>query len=537
MTTMRTRLSAPFLAIALTLGAGVTIAEELESVDRVAAEDAPFAVRLTIAEAFEDLDRAREIDIDDDTLAGVYGQLGNVLMAHGYAAEARSAYTNAGRLAPRALDWPYLLGVLETGEGRIEAAIGHFDRALEISSWEAPVLIRRGRAHLEAGNFDAAETDFERVRRLDPDSAAALAGLGRVSLEREAYNTAVDRLERALEISPEADRLYQPLGMAYRGLGDTEQARRYLDRAGQREPEFRDPIVERVQSQSRSPQFYLEAALSQADQGNLDASLRLLVNALSLEPGNTRVLRNYVEVLARLGEFDEARTAARRLIELDGESAEAHYLLGQIEEFRGQIEPARAAYEDALARDAQLDDAREALVFLRMREGDFDAAGARFSEMAEAADQPAQRQRMVYWQAVSRLGAEDCSGARELFHEARALVEEFDGPIMSALARIRASCGQASDDELSEALAWAEMVYDLAPDMESAATLAMVHAAMGQFDDAVDFQAQAIFEALRDGTLDDRPDLQADMTRYQEERVAEVPYGPEHPLFAGGLYR
>ena len=103
MKTMRTRLSAPFLAIALTLGAGVTIAEELEPVDRVAAEDAPFAVRLTIAEAFEDLDRAREVDIDDDTLAGVYGQLGNVLMAHGYAAEARSAYTNAGRLAPRAL--------------------------------------------------------------------------------------------------------------------------------------------------------------------------------------------------------------------------------------------------------------------------------------------------------------------------------------------------------------------------------------------------------------------------------------------------
>jgi hypothetical protein len=52
----------------------------------------------------------------------------------------------------------------------------------------------------------------------------------------------------------------------------------------------------------------------------------------------------------------------------------------------------------------------------------------------------------------------------------------------------------------------------------------MVFAALGRFDDAVDLQAQAIFEALKRGQLEVRPDLQADMERYQNAQPARVPF-------------
>jgi enoyl-CoA hydratase/carnithine racemase len=108
--------------------------------------------------------------------------------------------------------------------------------------------------------------------------------------------------------------------------------------------------------------------------------------------------------------------------------------------------------------------------------------------------------------------------------------------VLIALARMRATCLEAGEDALEEALEWAVAMYEAAPDMETAATRAMVHAARGEFDDAVDFQSQAMFEALkRYGSLEPRPDLQTEIERYRGQQPAQRPFGPEHPVFSPGV--
>lgn len=512
---------------------GASPAKAIEPVPEVSAEDLAEPVRAAIEGARDVVTAAADASQVERAL--VFGNLGDVLLAHGFAAEARVAYRNARELAPTVFDWHYMLGMLELGQGELNTALGHFDRALEIHSGDYPARIRRGGVLLELGQLDRAKADYERARLLNPDSAAALAGLGRIALDRDRSEEAVAYFREALELSPSATRLHEPLGRAYRGLGDIDRARFHLEQRGDGEVPIRDPLLERVTEQSRSPQMFLELALKQAEQDNLAASRQFLIQALELDPNDPLVLENYGEVTARMGDLDEARAAFRRLLALVPDSVDGHYYLGQIEELRGEPAAALEAYEQALALDPDYRLALEAIPFALLAQQRFEQAAERFRVLAASAPETERRQRHLYWQGLAQSAVGDCREAAGLLEQARDLGEAFDSDIMGALARLRATCLDANEARLREALVWAEMIYDTDPGMNSATTLAMVSSALGQFDDAVDFQAQAMYEALRNGTLEARDDLRANMARYQSERRAAEPFAASDSLFSVAL--
>jgi tetratricopeptide (TPR) repeat protein len=503
-------------------------AEDLASVAQ------PVREALTVAR--ERVEKARDGNANEIALAEAYGNLADVSFAHDLSALARVAYGNALTLRPDRQEWHYLLGLLEISEGDLEAGIASLTRAIELFPDDHAALIRRGRAFLEAGEFQRAASDFQAAARIVPESPAVLGGLGRAGFQLGEHEAAVNLLEMALERAPQANALHQPLGMAYRALGNTEQARYHLSRSGEVREPVNDPVLDRIRRLSRSPQFYLEAGLGQAEQGNYAQAAALLQQAHLLAPEDDRILRELGEVLARAGELDAARDAFTALIERSTVDAEAYVLLGQVEELRGDFDAALAAYRDALSIDPDFADARESIAFARFNQGAFGEAAERFAELAEASEEPAEQARFVYWQAMIDLAQERCAEAADRLAQARALTEDRDADVLTAVARLRASCLQAGEAELEEAMGWAEALYESAPGIETAATRAMVHAARGEFDDAVDFQAQAMFEALkRYGNLDGRPDLQAAMARYQEGRAAERPFGEGHPVFSPGV--
>ena len=515
------------LLLVLLAWLGPAFAVDLVPVDPVERETMPEPV-------LEAIDAARAaVDASAGRPAGeraaAFGRLGDVLSAHGFATPARQAYLNARTLAPSVPDWHYLLGIGAIDAGRLDDAVDHFSTAIELNPFDAVALIRRGQVRLDQGRVEQAAPDFERALTLVPEAPATLAGMGRVALHRGEYRQAAVYFERALAISPEATRLHQPLAMAYRGLGELERAREHLGRVGEGIEPVDDPLLQRVQSQSRSPQFFLEMALARAAVDDLDGARRLLITALQLDRNDALVIENYGEVAARQGDLNEAVVAFERLAELQPSAARPLFLLGQVEELRQRPEQAGQAYREALQREPAHVPAREALGFVHLGAADFAGAEALFSELAERPQHQGQS-RFAYWAALSILGGGDCARGHAALE---ALRQEFptDAEVLLALARVRASCAAPNADELAEALDWAETIYQLVPSTEHAASLAMVYAALGQFDDAVDLQAQAMFEALKQGELERRADLRADMQRYQEGLPAAVPFAPGYPGF------
>lgn len=521
---------AVFFAILVTGCAGPAAAPPPE-IPASQRDGMPEPVRTAIADARRAVITAEEYAESPAALAAAWGGLGDVFFVHGFDEPAREAYRKAAELAPAEFAWHYLLGMVEFSAGNLAGATAALDTALGLEPDNHAARIRRGRVHLQSGSLSAAEADFRRALEIQPDSAAALGGLGRVAVAQERYGEAVEWLQKALTLEPGADLLQHPLGMAYRGLDQLDQARRHLELRGNREPQVADPLLARVQSRSRSPQFYLQLGLDLADQGDLDGSLAMMARVLRLEPANARALLNSGELLARLGRLVDARAVFERLADAEPDSGQAHYYIGQVEELRDDPAAALAAYRKALEIDETHAQARAALARKLLENGEAQAAVSQFDRLAESAVTTEEELRYRYWQAMAEIRAGRCERARAAIERARALSDLPVAAVTDAHVRLHATCVPAKAGRLAEIVSAAERLYDASPGRESAETLAMAYAAAGRFNEAIDLQMQAVFEAVKDGSITARPDLQENLARYESGETAAVPYAPPHPLF------
>ncbi|NBB93141.1 MAG: tetratricopeptide repeat protein [Gammaproteobacteria bacterium] len=526
---MKHALILPFAVLALSLSAQARAFDA--NMPDLPLDEVAEPVAEVLGEARDRVVRAERDGADEVVRAEAWGHLGDVALAHDLVSVARHAYTNAISLRESRQEWHYLLGLIELGEDRPESAIERFGYALELYPDDYAARVHRGRAHLALGQLDAAARDFGVARDLAPQHAAALAGLGRVALEREEFEQAVSLFNAALERAPGSNRLYYQLGRAFRGLGEVEQARRSMARSGDIEVPVPDPVLGQVQLLSRSAQFYHELALSEADRGRLDAAIPLLERALELEPDNPSFLRDLGDALARQGRMEPARQRFQRWAELAPDDLEPWFYLGQLGEMQGDLGRATEAYEAALEREPADLDARAALARISLFLGDAGSAASSFESLVSEAASPEASARFEYWLGLSRLRQGECAAAADAFEQARSRLDSPDARVLDALARLRSTCLEADTAALDQALAWADRLYRRSPGLSSAETLAMVHAARGEFDDAVDFQAQAMFEAVKLGELEGRPWMQEDMARYRDERKAAAPFADGHPVY------
>lgn len=490
-------------------------------------------VRAAIEEEIGNLVSLSGITQDPVLLRDGWLSLGDTLFAHDFNAEALVAYEAAASLGGEDAGIAYRRGVIALSGGQTEQAARAFDRAIAASdgALQAAARVRRGRIELERGDWEAAEADFRAALAIDANSPAALAGAGQSALAGGRPEVAVQQLEAALRLDPGATRLYQPLGLAYRGLGDVDRARAALSQVGEGEPGFPDPVLAEIQLKSRSPQFWLQNGLAQADRGDLTGAAFMIGRATELAPGDLDILASYGRVLAHLGDYEMAEQAFERVVAGEGAGWEDWLYLGRVHQGLGDLAAARGDYETALRENATAESPREALARIDLHEGRGAESAARFAQLAAEAGSPIERARYGYWQAVALLSQDDCSTAASAVTDAMAAGQPVDPDLLQLAARLRATCDDTLGDSLETTVGWAEAVYQQQPGLTSAETLAMSYAAQGRWRDAEDLQAQAIFEALKTRQLETRPALQRNMERYRAREGAPAPFAEDDPIF------
>ncbi len=491
-------------------------------------ERLPPAIREAVVEAQQALAVARGSDGE----AAAHGRLGQVLHAHELTEPARAAYREALRLAPDALRWHYLLGVLAHHAGRVEEADLHLSRAVALAPNDALARLRRARLRRDAGDFDAAAADLAVALEHAPEQAAVHAELGAVALAQGRFDSAVRHLERALALAPQASQLHASLGMAYRGMGQVARARQQLARRGDGSVPLGDALMAEVTALSRSAQYYYELGRSQRQAGQTEAAETSLARAVELDPERAEYVQLHADQLLRAGKLEAAREAFLRALDLAPRSASAHYFLARLEEIAGDDEGALQGYQRALEFDPSAFEIRDRAAQVLLRLQRYDAAAEQFERLVEVAADAEATTYASYWLGMSRLAegnnctvaaaalaaAIDASGGRHAF----ALLAE---------ARRRATCG-ADGVAVDEAFDWTDAIHRAQPGMESAETLAMLLAARGEYEEAAGLQSRIVFEALRGGTLAQRPDLPELLERYRAGQRAEVAYPPHHPALA-----
>ena len=436
-----------------------------------------------------------EPDASPAALADAFGQAGRLYHAYELAEPAVLCYANAVRLAPRDYRWTYLLAILDHQEGRIDEAIGGYERALELAPSSLPARVRLGQAYLAARRLDDARAALEGVLEVDAESAAALAALGQVALSEKRYDEAVERLQAALATAPQADRLHHPLGLAYRGLGDMDKAREHLMLRGKVGVKPADPLIDELPALKTGERVFLLRGQMAFRAGRYAAAVEAFRAALEALPSSVRARVNLGSALAQNGDGDAAVAMYREALELEPDNRTARFNLGVLLAQGGDA----AGAAEALARAVELDpadvEARLELARTLRRLERSEQALVHASRAVEL-DPARSDSRLLEAQILVRQGR--FGDAVDRLEAAYAVMPEA-GQIVAALAKLLAAGPDLARRDGARALDLAQRVYQATSDARHAETLAMALAESGRCDEAEALQRKVVAAAEKAG--------------------------------------
>jgi tetratricopeptide (TPR) repeat protein len=466
---------------------------------------------------------------DPDFAAAAHYGLGRDAAVRGKAARAVEHFEKVLDLQPAAGLVHHQLGMALRQLGRDEEAAVHLERkgsgevtwpdrlvdrvdALAIS---AGAFFGRGNRALVNGRFDEAAEQFRRAIETDPKLVDARRNLAAALRQRGDLDGSLEALRDAAGAAPDDVWVQLDLGNAYRAKGLTEQAVESYQRAVELAPDF------------ASAHFNLANALIGLDRWS--EARPHLEAALALDPRDGRA--RYLEAMAchRSGDSDAAIAKLRTLVADEPTLLTARQGLAAI--FLETGSPARAVqtYEQGLKTDLPLADKVRIhidLADLHWKAGRREAAVGEWRQAAELQPDSSHIQtqlaNVLQFSGSEAEARQHFARATELdprnatawlsetslwirdhqYEQGRQRLEEAlrhlpdDPGLTHNLARLLATCPDASIRDGRRALELARKAYGLADTVDHAETIGMALAEMGHFEDAIKWQNDLVQRAV-----------------------------------------
>ena len=192
----------------------------------------------------------RHMKLWNDTLAQMFEKTpasfrvnqisGEVFETQGRWDEAAAEYRKAIAKNPKAIDLHYRLGrvLLLTGKGpeALAAARREFEAELALNGGDAAAEYQIAQILVAEGKREASLPHYERALRLRPAFTEAQIAVGKARLEAKQFDEAIRLLEAAVKQQPGSEAAHYNLMLAYRNAGQMEKARQQkleLDRVRQ----------------------------------------------------------------------------------------------------------------------------------------------------------------------------------------------------------------------------------------------------------------------------------------------------------------
>ena len=468
--------------------------------------------------------------------SAAYGHLGKLFLAGEYLDAAERCLRNAWLLARDDFQWPYYLGRLFLKKGDLGSAGAYLEQTRRLRPADLPALAWLGHVYIELGRPELALPVLTEARATHPDIEAVAYEMGRAALALEDYAGAAEHLEAVLRMNPAAAIARYPLAMAYRGLGDLQQAQAQLDAgaspagagyASAAALTLPDPLMAEVNTLLRSPQSHRDLGLHAGASGDWPEAVRQFREAVLLAPENAAMRQNLGTALLRTGDAAAAFTELEAAVRLDGQLAGAHYLLGLLHERSGRDREAIERYVAAVDHNPGLDAAHLRLADALRRTGRIEESLASYDRVPER-----EEARFGAAMALARLGRYRLASQRLQ----TGLRLHPDQPAFPhALARLLAA---APDPGLRDGARALELVQSVARRHRTAGvaeTMAMAFAELGRFEEAVEWQRFAMTVAADSDRQDVARAMAANLARYQRGEPCRTPWRDDDPEYNPGF--
>lgn len=486
---------------------GSHIEPELHQIEPPELTDLEAAVVAQIQQAQEGL---RTILTTNDSAKAEEAYAGLAEIYHTYALlePATTCYQNALILNPNRASSLYLLGRLKVDQSQNDEAASLFSRFSQMRPDYPPVWFQLGELALGAAKLDEAENFFRKAHERAPEVAACRAGLGRVAMARERWQEALEHFTAALALQPKADRLNFLIGTAYQRLGDQEQARAFLAKAGKIGPAMPDPLFARVTAANSSETLFLSKGKTAFGAGDYEGAAELLRKAIQANPDSLPGHINLGAALLKLNQEPEAAEHFRAALGIDPNNASALFNLA-VMLADGPERPKAIAYlERLLARGPDL---QAKLYLAQLYKADQNTALALPLFQSLALEQPdVEEIQLDYATLLIKVGR--YTDAVETLANSCARHPDY-GRLVHLYARLLATSPVRGLRDGAKAASLAEQVVQVMPNSLHLETLALAYAEQGQCQKAAEIQTRAIHAAQAEASDPSR--FQTQLRRYQ----------------------
>jgi tetratricopeptide (TPR) repeat protein len=379
--------------------------------------------------------------------------------------------------------------------GRAGEAIQEYERTLAINPGFVPALYWLAEIHRNRGDSARARAILEIARAAEPSNAATHFALGQIALSDGDYAGAVERLEAAFEIRPNAPSLHYALGMAYRGLGDYEKSEQHFDRSSPGTLLPDDPVYFELMTLAKGRGASHTRAAYAMNYGRYEYAATAFQRIADEHPDDPWAWVNIGLARLALGEDDKATAALEQAVKIDPNHLQANLHLGTVYARDGRYPEAIERLQTVLRNDPGELEASFQLADALIEVGRYEDAVGELEKVVRGNPGKAAAH-VQLGMALSWSGRHE-EALRTLDLAYSAMPE--DSRIVSALARVLATL---PDEKLRDGRRAIELVESIAADgrmnLAQVQTLAMGHAALGEFRKATEWQERAI-EAARQG--------------------------------------
>ena len=211
--------------------------------------------------------------------------------------------------------------------GDVQAALAHYERALELNGARGEIWNNYGQLLYEQGALARAEAAFLRTVQLMPDRPEAHNNLGNVYADMGDWQRSIAAYEQALQhADTERDAIELNLIGSLRQGGEWDRARSMLG--------------VHIAEDSQSTVWPYQLALLERAAGNVRAAEQVLAAAAERVEFSGRGLVLRAELLSELGEFGEAIVQFEEAQRAGADRARVLYGLGEAYMLAGERKPA-----------------------------------------------------------------------------------------------------------------------------------------------------------------------------------------------------
>jgi len=306
------------------------------------------------------LDHSKEASVLDPTNARAHEMMGLAYFNLRLYGNAGKSLGLAISLDPKNVDLYLEIAMVYRTQGQDGPAEEMLLKAAQIAPDRIEPALELGTLYLDNKKLDKADDEVETVLKSHPNSGAAYRLKGKILLARGKKEDAVEMFQKSLTLEPDDPEALVGLALAYVSLGQLKEAEAIMEKARKAHPKNETVLL--ASAQVRSAEGDLPGAI-----GDLNAVLEVnsesvealltkgrlhmqrkeyqvaadsFLRASKLLPGTIEPLLLLSDALVGAGRQVEAEDALRDALNINMESAQAHYALGKLYASRTDMEKA-----------------------------------------------------------------------------------------------------------------------------------------------------------------------------------------------------